>query len=449
MKRIILIIATATVLLRGNPQDTASVTGADVTEVGIYTAHVARTFAVPGVGSGTNEALDSFTLVQATTNIPARLGARFGFRYTIHGTPSNAPIILRMVAEHPAYKNSKTGKTQTRDVYELESRIGQAYTCYSFDDEAELMPGTFKFEVWHKDRKLCEQSFEIVPDKESEKEIAIKEPASKGAKAETNLPMNAQDDQTGRYAAVNGLKMYYEIHGNGKPLVLLHGGGSTIESTFGRILPELAKTHRVIAVELQAHGHTKDIDRPLSFEQDADDVAALLKQLNIGKADFMGFSNGGTTCLQIAIRHPQLVKKLVLAAATYKRDGMQPGFFDGFKNASLEMMPQPLKEAYLKANPDPKGLQAMFDRDVARMAGFRDIADADIKGIEVPTLILNGDTDVVRPEHALQLFHMLPHAKLAILPGGHGECIGEVCSPDKDSKVPALVVALIEDFLKG
>src|SRR5215471_18855045 len=105
--------------------------------------------------------------------------------------------------------------------------------------------------------------------------------------------MNAQPEQKGRYAAVNGLRIYYEIHGSGRPLVLLHGGGSTIESTFGRILPELAKGHQVIAVELQAHGHTKDIDRPLSFEQDADDVADLLKQLQVEKADFMGFSNGG------------------------------------------------------------------------------------------------------------------------------------------------------------
>ena len=136
--------------------------------------------------------------------------------------------------------------------------------------------------------------------------------------------MNAQQ---GKYAAVNGLKMYYEIHGSGTPLVLLHGGGSTITSTFGRILPDLAKTHQVIAVELQAHGHTKDIDRPLSFEQDADDVAVLLRQLQIKKANFLGFSNGGTTCLQIAIRHPELVNKLVVGSAIYKRDGMQAGLF--------------------------------------------------------------------------------------------------------------------------
>src|SRR5437773_8045625 len=106
----------------------------------------------------------------------------------------------------------------------------------------------------------------------------------------------------GKYANVNGLKMYYEEHGTGFPLVLIHGGGSTIGTTFGRILPALAKTHRVIAVEMQAHGHTADIDRPLSFEQDADDIAELLKQLHIAKADIFGFSNGASTTLQMTLR---------------------------------------------------------------------------------------------------------------------------------------------------
>jgi pimeloyl-ACP methyl ester carboxylesterase len=261
--------------------------------------------------------------------------------------------------------------------------------------------------------------------------------------------MNAQQKQAGHYAMVNGLKMYYEIHGIGRSLVLLHGGGSTIMSTFGRILPELAKTHQVIAIELQAHGHTPDIDRPLSFEQDADDVAALLKQLHIEKAAFIGFSNGGTTSLQIAIRHPDLVNKLVLASTTYKREGMRPGFFEGMQHASLENMPMPLKDAYLEANPDPKGLQAMFDRDVARMVGFKDISDADIQAIQAPALVINADAEVVRVEHALALSHALPHAQLAILPGGHGDYIGESCAVDKHSKIPALVTAMIEAFLKG
>jgi pimeloyl-ACP methyl ester carboxylesterase len=263
------------------------------------------------------------------------------------------------------------------------------------------------------------------------------------------LQMNAQSKSTGQYAQVNGLKMYYEIHGRGRPLVLLHGGGSTMESTYGRILPEFARTHQVIAIELQAHGHTPDIDRPLSFEQDADDVAALLQQLHIEKADIMGFSNGGTTALQIGIRHPELVRKLVLASATYRRDGMQPGFFDGFKNANLEqMLPPSLREAYLKANPDPKGLQKMFDRDVARMVTFKDISDADIEAIQAPALVVNADAEVVRVEHALALSRTLPHARLAILPGGHGDYLGEIEAPDKNSKIPALVTAMIEEFLK-
>src|SRR5262245_23806983 len=265
------------------------------------------------------------------------------------------------------------------------------------------------------------------------------------------LPTSVRSEEANRarYAAVNGLNMYFEIHGIGMPLVLIHGGGSTIQSTYGRVLPELAKRHRVIAVELQAHGHTLDIDRPLSFEQDADDVAALLKQLKIEKADIMGFSNGGTTALQIGIRHPELVNKLVLLSAAYKRRGMRSGFFEGFQGASLDKtMPQPLKDAYLKANPDPKGLQVMFDRDVARMIAFKDISDAQIKSIRAPALVMNGDADVVLPEHALELSRALPDAKLAILPGGHGEYIGEICSTNRNSKILVLVAAMIGEFLK-
>ncbi|HEV3326232.1 MAG TPA: alpha/beta hydrolase, partial [Puia sp.] len=196
-----------------------------------------------------------------------------------------------------------------------------------------------------------------------------------------------------------------------------------------------------------AHGHTPDIDRPLSFKQDADDVAVLLGQLHIESASFMGFSNGGTTCLQIAIRHPALVNKLVLCSTTYKREGMQPGFFDGFAQVSLDNMPQALKEAYLKANPDPKGLQAMFDRDVARMVAFKDIDDKDIRTIRAPALVINGDAEVVRAEHALALARTLPQGRLATLPCGHGDYIGEICAPDKTSKIPALVTAMIKTFL--
>ena len=257
--------------------------------------------------------------------------------------------------------------------------------------------------------------------------------------------MNPRQTPPGQYAQVNGLNLYYELHGSGRPLVLLHGGGSTIETSYGRILPHFAGTRRVIAIELQAHGHTPDIDRPLSFEQDADDVAALLGQLQIEMTDIMGFSNGGTTSLQIAIRHPHLVNKLVLASATYRRDGMQPGFFDGFGGATLEAMPQPYKEAYLKANPDPKGLQAMFDRDVARMVAFSDIPDAAIRSIGAASLVINADKDVVTVEHALALSRLLPDARLAIMPGQHGEYLGDICFPD--NQLPVLVSGMIAAFL--
>ncbi|RPE09228.1 alpha/beta hydrolase [Chitinophaga lutea] len=264
----------------------------------------------------------------------------------------------------------------------------------------------------------------------------------------TFFQMKAQQQPTGHFATVNGLKMYYEIHGSGSPLVLIHGGGSTIYTTFGRILPELSRNHRVIAVETQSHGHTADIDRPYSFEQDADDVAALLGQLNIARADFMGFSNGGTTCLQIAIRHPQLVNKLVLASTLYKRSGMPPGFFDMMEKATLDQMPTPLQEAYKAINPDPKGLQAMFKRDSERMIAFKDIPDASIKGIAAPALVIGGDADAVQPAHALELSRTLQHAKLAILPGVHGEYIAEICAPPKQPGMPAFVVDMIETFLK-
>lgn len=264
---------------------------------------------------------------------------------------------------------------------------------------------------------------------------------------DTLLPKPAQQE-TGQYELVNGLKMYYEIHGYGEPLVLLHGGGSTIQSTFGRILPEFKKNHMVIAIELQAHGHTPDIDRPLSFEQDADDVATLLGRLQISKTDFMGFSNGGTTCLQMAIRHPGLVNKLVLASVTFKREGMQAGFWEGMQNASIENMPQPLQKAYLTANNDLKGLQAMFNKDLNRMLAFKNISDTDIQSIQAKTMVINGDKDVVRTEHAVELSRLLPHAELAVLPGGHGDYIGEICSANPESKIPAVVVTLIDEFLK-
>jgi len=241
--------------------------------------------------------------------------------------------------------------------------------------------------------------------------------------------------------------MYYEIHGEGKPLVLIHGGGSTIETTFGKILPLFAQQYKVIAVELQAHGHTSDREAPETFEQDADDVAALLKQLNIGKAYIFGFSNGGSTTLQIAIRHPELAEKIVVASGAYLREGFIPGFFEMMQNGSLENMTKPLKDAILKTNPDTTALRNMHDKDAARMRGFKDWKDSDLQSIQAPALIINGDKDVVTNEHAVKMSKLIPKSELLILPGVHGSFLGEVCTAVPGSKIPEMTVALIMEFL--
>lgn len=249
------------------------------------------------------------------------------------------------------------------------------------------------------------------------------------------------------YSEVNGLKMYYEIHGQGKPLVLIHGGGSTIETNFEKIIPLLAKHRQVIALELQAHGRTNDRNADLTFEQDADDVAALLKNLQIDKADFLGFSNGGTSTIQIAIRHPELVDKIILGSALAKRNGVPDWFWGFMANAKLENMPELLKAGYKKVAADTNGLQLMHDRDAKRMVHFKDIPDDQIKAIKAPALIIIGDKDIITPEHAIELHRQIANSELAIIPGGHGQYIGEVTTLGPDFKESELIVPMIEKFL--
>lgn len=249
------------------------------------------------------------------------------------------------------------------------------------------------------------------------------------------------------YSEVNGLKIYYEIYGQGKPLVLIHGGGSTIQTNFEKIIPLLAKNRMVIAVELQAHGRTNDRNADLTFENDADDVATLLKNLNIDKADFFGFSNGGTTTLQIAIRHPELVDKMILGSALAKRNGVPDWFWEFMSQSKLENMPEQLKDGYKKVATDTNGLQIMHDKDAKRMVNFKDIPDEQIKAIKAPTLIIIGDKDVITPEHALELHRQIVHSELAIIPGGHGQYIGEITTLTPDFKESDLVVQMIEKFL--
>lgn len=252
-----------------------------------------------------------------------------------------------------------------------------------------------------------------------------------------------QSNPIGQYAPVNGLALYYEIHGSGFPLVLIHGGGSTIETSFGRILPDLARHFQVIAVEMQAHGHTKDIDRPLSFTQDADDIAALLSYLNISRTYVFGFSNGASTTLQFAIRHAAMADKIIVASTFSKKSGAPGWFWEMMQKADFDGMPQPYKDAYLAINPQTEDLYRMFERDVERMQHFPDIADNDIKGIQSKTLIIAGDQDVVTLEHCVELRELIPQSSLAIFPGGHGDYMGELNTLKEGmDPVPSLPVIL-------
>lgn len=228
------------------------------------------------------------------------------------------------------------------------------------------------------------------------------------------------------YAPVNGLRLYYEVHGGEQPgrppLVLLHGGGDSIRTSFGAILPELAKTRRVIAFEQQGYGRTADIaERPFTFEQSADDTAALLEHLKIPQADFFGFSNGGTIALQVAIRHPAKARRLVIAAGLFSRAGAPAGFWEFMKQAQLENMPQELQDEYRALAPQPENLRLFHDKAANRMRGFADIPVEKLRAIKSPALVVVGDRDVVLPEHAAELSRIISGSQLAVLPGtDHG-----------------------------
>ena len=255
--------------------------------------------------------------------------------------------------------------------------------------------------------------------------------------------------QNGNYAAVNGMRMYYEIHGSGTPLVLIHGAASTIQTTFGNVLTSLANNYKVIAVELQAHGHTDNRDgRQITFEQDADDVAALLQQLHIESASIFGFSNGGTTALQMAIRHPKLVHKLIIASSMYKRSGVPSQFWQGMEHPEFSNLPDAYNQAFLAINPNVDAVHTMFYQCARRMQAFTDIPDAIIEAIQKPTLIIVGDQDVPTPEHAVEMYRRMPQARLCIFPGGHGTFIGELATLAAAHN-PPVAIPVIEDFLNS
>ena len=239
---------------------------------------------------------------------------------------------------------------------------------------------------------------------------------------------DAQASGTGSYASVNGLEMYYEIHGTGEPLVLLHGAYMTINA-MGEVVPSLAKTRRIIAVELQGHGRTADIDRPLSYEQMADDTAALLRHIGIEEADIFGYSMGGGIALQVTIRHPEVVRKLVLASIYYNDDGVYPEVLEAIETITPEAFAgTPWREEYDRIAPNPEHFPTLVAKLKELDLTFVGWPPEDIQAIEAPALVIIGDSDVVRPEHAVEMFRLvgggvagdlagLPSSRLAILPG--------------------------------
>jgi pimeloyl-ACP methyl ester carboxylesterase len=237
--------------------------------------------------------------------------------------------------------------------------------------------------------------------------------------------------QTG-YAPVNGLNLYYEIHGEARedapPLVVLHGSFMTIE-LMGKLVPDLAKGRQVIAVEFQGHGHTADIDRPLTYEQLADDTAALIQHLGLEQADVYGYSLGGGVVFQMAVRHPQLVRKLVIVSATYTSDGYHPEVLPAIAQIKPEMFDgTPWRASYDRVAPDPSAFSALAAKHVALDSVPYSWPTDAIRAITAPALIIVGDSDGIRLEHAAEMFRLfgggvfgdvagLPASQLAILPG--------------------------------
>lgn len=218
-------------------------------------------------------------------------------------------------------------------------------------------------------------------------------------------------------ANVNGIDLYFEEHGSGAPLVLLHGGLQTIELAFGDTLAEFAKRHRVIAIELQGHGRTPDTERDFTLEHLADDVVALLDHLGIEQADVLGFSLGGLAATQVGAAHPARVRRLVLASAHVRPDGYHDGIFAGTRTDLLptERDFQSMVEAYQAVAPDPDHFAA-FAGKVSALPPTVDFSDDELRSITAPTLVLIGDTDFVRIEHATLMRDLIPNAQLGVLP---------------------------------
>jgi pimeloyl-ACP methyl ester carboxylesterase len=275
-----------------------------------------------------------------------------------------------------------------------------------------------------------------------------------------SLPASAQVannniKKTTGYAPVNGLKLYYEVYGEGEPLVLLHGSYMTIELNWSQIMPALAKNHKVIAIEMQGHGRTADIDRPVSYKALADDVAGLLKHLKIDSADILGYSLGGTVAFQFGIQYPRMVKKLIAISTVYKYTGWQPEVLDVLKIMSPEFLDNtPLKQAYTSVAPQPNNWSNFLKKYIAFDKLDFDLGANNIKAFKFPVLLIMGDNDGVDLNHKVDMYKLvgggafadmtgLPRSQLAIVPATthvtlmlHTEKLASIILPFIDNVPP-------------
>ncbi|MBO6813375.1 MAG: alpha/beta hydrolase [Rhizobiaceae bacterium] len=264
-------------------------------------------------------------------------------------------------------------------------------------------------------------------------------------------PAAAQTQSSGNLAGVNGMQMYYEVSGEGDPLIVLHGAYMNIPS-MGEIIPALAETHRVYALELQGHGRTTDIDRPITYQNLADDVAAFMNVIGLEKADVFGYSMGANTGLQLAIRHPEKVDQLIAASVSYDVEGWQPAFREFLPQLTVEMMTSmPFAEDYKKLAADPEGFPALVEKLIA--LEHEPMAwEKEVRELKAPVLIITGDADMVTLEHSVAMFRLLggggmgdmgkplPASRLAVLPAtSHTAVIGQA----------DLLQNIIEPFLMG
>ena len=262
--------------------------------------------------------------------------------------------------------------------------------------------------------------------------------------------VSAQQTPTTGYAPVNGLKMYYEVHGSGEPVVLLHGAFMTITNNWTGWIDELAKTRKVIAVEMQGHGRTADIERAISQEHLADDVAALLDHLKIPKADLIGYSMGGGVAMQCASRHPDKVRKVVSISARLRSDGAVQEGVDAISKITAEAFKDsPLETEYKKLSPTPDDFPKFVARMVATAPKGRDLSANQLKATTAPMLFIHGDADGIRLDHIEEMFRLKgggthgdmgprTSSRLAILPDATHVTVIQ--------RIP-IVVPMVNDFL--